>query len=293
MKAKLAYSKRKKQKRAKERQEKEKREREEQEEAEVRALVGKKEDSVSGKETSETRPDSPFKLKPTWKSKSRQSSQKKSARKRTRSNKISRRRRKFSNSGEETVESKNNASPFLPKVPQNTKTKGFYTKMKSRKRNQLAKEEISPKKYKSRSKKKKSTKNFSSRKKKIEKTESAEIVKNKGDAFLGSNATNLLIGDKNNEISQMYSQLGFDFGSKSVIILKTLKLGFDVDYITGIETEYLVGNRAAVDAFCENGEAEVIKVEDPAGIKGICSNSRFAKTTIFAVETGMVASSAK
>ena len=210
--------------------------------------------------------ESPFRLKPSWKSKSRKTSQKKKN-KRPKSNQISEgRRRKFS--GSEELVSNNNISPFKTKVPHNTRTKAFYSKKREKSRNKnFAKVTSSPTK-----RKKSKKKNYSSRKPNKSK-ESKQTVKNiyAGGRDLSGKCLNLMIGDRNNEISQMYSQINFDFGKKAVLLLKSLKMGFDMDYITGIQMEYVVGRIENIEReyFClENENVDILKVEDPSKIKG-------------------------
>ena len=213
--------------------------------------------------------------KKAWKSKSRNTSKKKSKRKRTRSNKISdQRKRKFSVSDDEKdMGATSNTSPFM-KVPNNTVSKQFYSKNARPRKRTESKKERSPRKrhQKSRSNKKKpGNRLYSQKKKEGRRRESAETVQVllDGSSDVSSEAVNLIIGDKDNGISQMYSNMGVDFGRKFAILLKSVKFGFDMDYITGIQAEYVVGSSSAIRAYSD-GEStpEILKVEDPSKIKG-------------------------
>jgi len=205
--------------------------------------------------------DSPFRLKPTWKSKSRQTSKKKKPR--TASNKISeKRKRKFSNSKEKLANTVNNISPF-PVVPHNTHANQFYSKNKKKKRNFT-----NVKDSKSKSRKKKSSNKKYHSKNKDSKTQTHEVIL-EGSSDMSYDALNLIIGDKNNELSQVYSNMGVEFGKKSVVLLKSIKLGYDMDYITGIQAEYYVGRRQIIEQFInDESSVEVLKIEDPSKIKG-------------------------
>jgi hypothetical protein len=218
----------------------------------------------SGKKTIRgKREDSPYRLKPTWKSKSRQNS--KNKKKRTASNTY-KRRRKFSNSDEELSKTANNVSPF-PKVPNNTHAQQFYSKTQKQNRNFT---NLSNKKSKSR-KRKLSRSKYSSQKKEKKSRDRKEKSKVllAGSRDLKSDGVNLIIGDKNNEISQMYSNMGLEFGRKSDVLLKSLKFGYDMDYITGIQAEYYVGTSSTIEKFIQNhSDLEILKVEDPSKIKG-------------------------
>lgn len=92
-----------------------------------------------------------------------------------------------------------------------------------------------------------------------------------GGSDVASSTWNLLVGDRNNGISQVYSGADLAFGKKTVVLLKSVKLGFDMDYITGIQSEYIVGLDRAVGLFVESPDSpgcEVLRVEDPSKIKG-------------------------
>lgn len=75
---------------------------------------------------------SPYRVKPAWKSKSRNTSVKKK-KPRTISNKISKsRKRKFSNSDEDFMDPGELAKPKTPRVPHNTLTDDFNSKRKNK-----------------------------------------------------------------------------------------------------------------------------------------------------------------
>lgn len=215
--------------------------------------------------------ESPLK-KRVWKSKSRNNSRKK--RKKTRSNKISdQRKRKFSVSknGDE-LGATSNTSPFM-KVPNNTQSKQFYSKnVRSRTRTEPKEEKSIRKMWEKRksSRKKSRNKRDSSRKKSGKKKEAVETVQVAldGNSDLSSETVNWIIGDKSNEISQLYSNMGTDFGRKFVVLLKSVKFGFDMDYLTGIQAEFVVGNKMAVEAYVHRElKPEILKVEDSSTIK--------------------------
>lgn len=214
------------------------------------------------------------------KAKSRQTSRK--PRKRTRSNKpAEKRKRKFSVSEDEEEKTGKHISPFT-KVPHNTLTKQFYSK-RPRQRNRLktTEDRASPlrKRPKSGAKKKKvpSSQVYASQKKrgKGKGAKESREVRLEGGADLSAETLNLMIGAKDSEISQVYSKMGADFGEKFVVLLRSVKFGFDLDYVTGIQAEYLVGDRLAVEAFLgDPSAAEVLKIDDPSKIKG---NRRFER----------------
>jgi hypothetical protein len=228
---------------------------------------------------------SPNRLKPTWKSKSRNTSAK-SKKKRSKSNKIrKRKKRKFSNSDEEFMDPNEHVNPQTPRAPQNTATNNFYSKRKkygktqsrnNSKVSQKTNDKSPPRKKQlfNRKKKDNSRRKYSSKKKRNlsgDKRGPKLTTLKTGARDTGSRAWNLLIGDKANEISQVYSQADLFFGKKSVLLLKSVKFGFDMDYVTGIQAEYLVGADWAVQAYEhaeDPGNIEVLKVDDPHKIKG-------------------------
>ena len=79
----------------------------------------------------------------------------------------------------------------------------------------------------------------------------------------------LIIGDKENEISQKYTNQLADFGKRAVTLLESLTIGYDGDYLTGIQMSYLVLKDSRTADMFRNGEGtfNIVEVEDPARIR--------------------------
>lgn len=81
---------------------------------------------------------------------------------------------------------------------------------------------------------------------------------------------NVLLGDRQNEISQKYSGEDFVFKKGEILILKRLTFGFDESYLTGVQMDYLAfsdswGVREYLKG--EDGVLERVNVKDAADIR--------------------------